>query len=236
MRGLIRELIVSAGEKAAGDIQRGSAGGALVGALIGAALGVGTAFVLESKDLASNLPAACIALGIAGALMGALFGSLYRPSRKLAPWEAVVNDSTVVRVSNLNNALGTIAFCGILVAIGLLLLILGKGNMAVAKWAVAPALIILALILAGFPVLWIDLGPDIRVRRLYRARVLRYADIFTWGFRVGFGHFVHEPPASQSTFAISVKGERSYEIPVAPTFATRVAAVINHHVPTDAIP
>ncbi|MDB5297481.1 MAG: hypothetical protein JWO31_3464 [Phycisphaerales bacterium] len=245
---MIGWLIRLVGTSAARHIDRGSPTGALVGALACAAVGVGAAYGLyrlEAFDRGWAGPA--VTLGLFGALAGAFIGSRFRldgVGTPAEPWNATVGDATVVRLTNFNHALAPIAVFAALAALGVALLVVPASPAKPPRPGEAAAepegfdlrlfLVPVAFVAAGVAlvraVLWVDVGRELRVRRLLGTRSYRAADLADWGFAVGERVPTRQPPAAERATAVFLlPGRGLVRVPVAPAAARRVADVLARH-------
>lgn len=237
-------LVKLATKKATRQIEEGSACGAAIGAVLGGSFGVGAAYLLHRlADYGSGWAGTGVTLGLAGALIGGVFGSKFQldgPRTLGVSRASAVNDRAAVRISNLNHALGPIAAFVLLV-----LLHAAFGVMAISSPAKAQAdlenlglrllLLPMFLLVTGVAavraVLWVDVGPQLRVRRLVGTRTYPLADVPDWGFAGSDGIPVRQPPpAGRATLTLLLPGRGTLRVPVDPATARRAAEIIAYHV------
>lgn len=214
-------------------IERGSLLFAAIGTVIGVALGFWVPWEMYRREwteehwLAPGI-ALSIALGLAGGIAGSF---VRRRSPELAPWQLMVDESTVVRVTNLNEWLGALAvvliFVGLAVWLCVDLWLKGKSLFHDAPYLLlfGPGLAVGGYMLAPM-VMWVDFGREIKVHHTYRTRVFARELVTRWGFETGRNAFVHEPPGVACPFVVFFRDGQHVKAVVPPEKASRLVSVM----------
>jgi hypothetical protein len=237
-------LLRPAADRMARSIERGSLVGAAVGAAAGGAGGVGLTYLLHDQDLIyGNWIAPAVTAGIVFAFVGGMFGSLLPVGRRgvpAEPWNAKVTAATAVRVTNFNRALAPIF---VAVALTVLAALCATVDMRDRDARTSPAdpnnpytyvcasMALLAWIVSTMATLWVDVGPTVRVRRLFRAKAWPAADVVDWGFAAGEGGEVRRvvPARGPAELVLLLPGGRTVRVAIAAKAAAQVADVFAAH-------
>jgi hypothetical protein len=214
-------------------IERGSLLFAAIGTIVGAALGFWIPWEMYRREWTEeHWRAPGIALSIALGLVGGITGSFVRRRQpELAPWQLTVDESTVVRITNLNEWLGALAAVLIVAGLGAWLCVdqwvKGKSVLRDAPYVLlfVPVLAVAAYMLAP-SVMWVDYGREIIVRHTFRARAYPRDSVSRWGFETRRGTLVQEPPGVGCPFVVFFRDGRHVKTVVTPEKASRLVAVM----------
>lgn len=240
---MIRFLIHLAADKGARQIEAGSPIGAAIGAIIGCAVGVTTAYLLYQADIIErSWEGPAVAFGLGFALAGGFFGSLAPIGKKtLEPWNEKLTDTSTIRVTNYNHALGPLLVLLLLSA--LLVFVIAVAVLDPAKLGheltgkfdptvlLLPVVYIGALFLAMRSVWWVELGPQLRIKRLFKTRSVPAQELTNWFFRSNSGRMSRIPLAGGPvTLVLLFQGGHSVELPIKATLTAPAAELLGRHV------
>jgi hypothetical protein len=238
---MINWLIRLAAEKGAREIEKGSPVGAAIGAILGATAGVITPYLLyQAEIIERSWVEVAVTCGIGLALAGGFIGSLVRVNpRTVEPWNEKVTDAGTIRITNYNHALGPLLL--LLLATGLLLFAAVSIALDLEKarqeWIekfdlrllLFPIFYVVLVGLAVRTIWWMEIGPEIRIKRLLGTKRLNAGLILNWHFVSNSGAASRQPPrVGPLQIVLTIDGD-TFQLPVKTQVAARVADILNRH-------
>lgn len=167
---------------------------------------------------------------IVGALVGAFIGAFVGSKVPGAVESDRPNRLPSTRANNANQALALPGL--VLIATGILTpltALAGREDPRYYLWAAAAGFagLVLCLLIASYPILLIEIGVHLTVRRLFSSRDYDRTAIARWGFETTRGRYSRVPPTEgMGAFTIEFKDRQFFQVIVSPIKARQLAAAM----------